>query len=106
MPIYTESGEPVDAGRLGIAVTFVDWEDLTRWGNINQALELGVPEPVETYSSSEHLYTDLDIPAGTKGRTGNAPAKKVEPKAKPKQEKTAKPSDRKPRNRVRVYKKD
>ncbi len=94
------------AGRLGIAVTFVDWEDLTRWGNINQALELGVPEPVETYSSSEHLYTDLDIPAGTKGRTGNAPAKKVEPKAKPKQEKTAKPSDRKPRNRVRVYKKD
>ena len=32
------------AGRTGIAVTFVDWEDLLRWSNINQALELGVPE--------------------------------------------------------------
>lgn len=25
-------------------------------------------EPLETYSSSPHLYTDLDIPEGTKGR--------------------------------------
>jgi hypothetical protein len=31
-------------------------------------LGLDVPEPVETYSSSPHLYTDLDIPEGTKGR--------------------------------------
>ncbi|OMH29007.1 DNA helicase [Tersicoccus phoenicis] len=56
------------AGNKGTAVTFVDWEDMPRWGLINRALGLDVPEPVETYSSSEHLYTDLDIPAGTKGR--------------------------------------
>ena len=56
------------AGRTGIAVTFVDWEDLTRWGHINTALEFGQPEPTETYSSSAHLFEDLTIPAGTKGR--------------------------------------
>ena len=56
------------AGRTGIAVTFVDWEDMTRWGHINTALELGIAEPIETYSSSAHLFTDLDIATGTKGR--------------------------------------
>lgn len=56
------------AGRTGIAVTFVDWEDLTRWKHINEALQFGQPEPTETYSSSAHLFTDLGIPAGTKGR--------------------------------------
>jgi superfamily II DNA/RNA helicase len=56
------------AGRTGIAVTFVDWEDLTRWGHINTALEFGQPDPTETYSSSAHLFEDLTIPAGTKGR--------------------------------------
>lgn len=56
------------AGRTGIAVTFVDWEDLTRWKHINDALEFGQPDPLETYSSSKHLFEDLDIPAGTKGR--------------------------------------
>ncbi|WP_077490003.1 DEAD/DEAH box helicase [Sinomonas mesophila] len=56
------------AGNKGTAVTFVDWEDVPRWGLINKALGLDVSEPVETYSSSPHLYTDLSIPAGTKGR--------------------------------------
>ncbi len=56
------------AGRTGIAVTFVDWEDLTRWTHINTALEFGQPDPTETYSSSDHLFKDLEIPAGTKGR--------------------------------------
>ena len=102
------------AGRTGIAVTFVDWEDLTRWSNINQALELGVPDPIETYSSSEHLFTDLDIPAGTKGRVAGALA--VKPSAKKPQGKPGKPverkssdekpSERKPRKRIRQYKKD
>ena len=62
------TGRTGRAGRTGIAVTFVDWEDLTRWQHINAALELGIPEPVETYSSSAHLFADLEIPAGTKGR--------------------------------------
>ncbi|PYI69380.1 DNA helicase [Arthrobacter livingstonensis] len=56
------------AGNKGTAVTFVDWDDMPRWALINKALGLSVPEPIETYSSSPHLYTDLDIPEGTKGR--------------------------------------
>ena len=56
------------AGNKGTAVTFVDWDDMPRWGLINKALGLSVPEPVETYSSSPHLFEELDIPAGTKGR--------------------------------------
>ncbi len=62
------TGRTGRAGRTGTAVTFVDWEDLTRWKNINQMLELGIEDPVETYSSSAHLFEDLGIPAGTKGR--------------------------------------
>lgn len=56
------------AGRTGIAVTFVDWEDMHKWALINRALEFNIPEPLETYSSSPHLFADLDIPEGTKGR--------------------------------------
>lgn len=56
------------AGKKGTAVTFVDWDDVPRWGLINKALGLDQAEPVETYSSSPHLYSDLDIPEGTKGR--------------------------------------
>jgi superfamily II DNA/RNA helicase len=60
------------AGRLGIAVTFVDWEDLQRWKHINEALDFGQPEPTETYSSSAHLFEDLGIAAGTKGRVAKS----------------------------------
>ncbi|RLK49098.1 DEAD/DEAH box helicase [Microbacterium telephonicum] len=67
------AGRTGRAGKTGIAVTFVDWEDLHKWALINRALEFGQPEPVETYSSSPHLYSDLDIPAGTKGRIAKAP---------------------------------
>src|SRR5699024_6491290 len=56
------------AGQKGTAVTFVDWEDMGRWKLIDRAIGLGVPEPPETYSSSPHLFEDLGIPAGTKGR--------------------------------------
>ena len=40
------------AGREGVAITLVDWDDLPRWGLINKALDLGIPEPQETYSNS------------------------------------------------------
>ncbi|EKA60062.1 DEAD/DEAH box helicase [Janibacter hoylei PVAS-1] len=60
------------AGNTGVAVTFVDWDDETKWAVINRQLDLGIPEAVETYSSSPHLYTDLDIPEGTKGRLPRA----------------------------------
>jgi superfamily II DNA/RNA helicase len=55
------------AGAKGVAVTFVDWDEVPKWGLINKALELDHADPAETYSSSKHLYTDLDIPEGTKG---------------------------------------
>ncbi|MFF0472649.1 DEAD/DEAH box helicase [Streptomyces sp. NPDC004284] len=55
------------AGAKGTAVTLVDWDDIPRWQLINKALGLDFHEPVETYSSSPHLYEELDIPAGTKG---------------------------------------
>ncbi|TSD97317.1 DEAD/DEAH box helicase [Skermania sp. ID1734] len=55
------------AGRTGTAVTLVDWDDLARWETIDKALGLDNPEPVETYSSSPHLFSDLDIPADATG---------------------------------------
>jgi superfamily II DNA/RNA helicase len=67
------AGRTGRAGKTGIAVTFVDWDDLHKWALINRALEFGQPEPVETYSSSPHLFEELDIPAGTKGRIVTAP---------------------------------
>ncbi|MDP4333907.1 DEAD/DEAH box helicase [Curtobacterium sp. A7_M15] len=68
------AGRTGRAGKTGIAVTFVDWDDLHKWTLIDKALEFGIPEPVETYSSSPHLFEDLDIPAGTKGRLPGASA--------------------------------
>jgi len=38
-----------------------------RWKLINDALGLGKPEPEETYSTSEHLFTQLDIPREATG---------------------------------------
>ncbi|MBM7797526.1 superfamily II DNA/RNA helicase [Microlunatus panaciterrae] len=56
------------AGASGVAITFVDWADRTRWKVINNTLGLPFEEPQETYSTSEHLYHDLGIDPGTKGR--------------------------------------
>ncbi len=69
------------AGKTGIAVTFVDWDDLHKWALINRALEMGIDEPQETYSSSEHLFTDLNIAPGTKGRLKSTPTPRPEKRA-------------------------
>nr|WP_154614807.1 DEAD/DEAH box helicase [Nocardioides marmotae] len=66
------------AGATGTAITFVDWADLHRWKMINKTLDLPFDEPVETYSTSEHLFTDQGIAPGTKGRI--VPPKPVEKK--------------------------
>ena len=58
------------AGEPGVAITFVDWDDGYRWGMINKALDLPFPEPEETYSTSDVLYAELDIP---RERTGRLP---------------------------------
>ncbi|MGH3959612.1 DEAD/DEAH box helicase [Mycobacterium sp.] len=58
------------AGRTGIAVTLVDWDELARWAMIDKALDLGCPDLAETYSSSPHLYTELGIPTEARGTVG------------------------------------
>jgi superfamily II DNA/RNA helicase len=62
------------AGRTGVAVTLVDWDELARWTMIDKALGLDCPDPAETYSSSPHLYAELDIPTEARGTVG-APRK-------------------------------
>ena len=56
------------AGNTGVAVTLVDWPDVTRWKVINRILDLPFTELAESYSTSPHLLSDLQIPEGTKGR--------------------------------------
>jgi superfamily II DNA/RNA helicase len=58
------------AGATGVAITFVDWADVTRWKVINKALGLPFDELAETYSTSEHFFHDLGIPRDAKGRVG------------------------------------
>ncbi|MEN3361208.1 MAG: hypothetical protein V7637_5190 [Mycobacteriales bacterium] len=60
-------GRTARAGKSGTAVTFVDWDELPRWKSICDALSLPLHEPPETYSTSEHLFIDLDIPAAIAG---------------------------------------
>jgi superfamily II DNA/RNA helicase len=60
------------AGKTGIAVTLVDWDELPRWTMIDKALGLNNPDPVETYSNSPHLYAELGIPAEATGTVGAA----------------------------------
>ncbi|MDM4140723.1 DEAD/DEAH box helicase [Mycobacterium sp. FLAC0960] len=60
------------AGKTGIAVTLVDWDELPRWAMIDKALGLDCPEPAETYSNSPHLHAELGIPAEAGGTVGAA----------------------------------
>jgi superfamily II DNA/RNA helicase len=94
-------GRTARAGAHGIAVTFVDWDELARWKMIDMALNLGLPEPEETYSSSEHLYEVMKIPAGSNGRMVKAKAVKVD--APPKVERT---TEKRERTRTKKFKKD
>ncbi len=99
-------GRTARAGADGISVTFVDWDDLARWKMIDTALTLGLGEPEETYSSSEHLYEMLNIPAGSTGRMVKAKpvseASRKEPaKSSPTKEKN---EDRTARVRTRTKK--
>jgi superfamily II DNA/RNA helicase len=99
-------GRTARAGAHGIAVTFVDWDELARWKMIDQTLELGLAEPEETYSSSEHLYETLNIPAGSTGRLVKAkPVAKVESKdSRPARTKQEAPMVRTERTRTRTKK--
>ena len=108
------------AGASGVAVTLVDWDDVPRWQLINKALGLAFADPVETYSTSPHVFTGLGIPEGTTGRLGKASrtraglaAEEVEdlgetgkvhrakPRTGPSHEKTKKTESRPKKNRNR-----
>jgi len=92
------------AGRTGIAITLVDWDDIPRWQLIDKALGLNMPDPVETYSSSPHLFEELGIPAGTTGRVHKqAPARSAEsePAERRPREDREETASRPKRNRVR-----
>ncbi len=104
-------GRTARAGADGIAVTFVDWDELARWKMIDTALELGLPEPLETYSSSDHFFEALHIPAGSTGRMvaakkvveapkSSRPAKSSKPASKPASEKA--PREKTARVRTRT----
>ncbi len=56
------------AGSDGVAVTLVDWDDMHRWKLIDKALGLPFADPIETYSTSEHVFTGLGIPKDAPSR--------------------------------------
>ena len=94
-------GRTARAGAHGIAVTFVDWDEMARWKMIDTALGLGLPEPGETYSSSEHLYETMKIPAGSTGRiVKSKPVKKEAPA------KVDRTTNRRERTRTKKFKSD
>ena len=75
------------AGATGIAITFVDWADQTRWKVINNTLGLPFETPEETYSTSAHLFHDLAIDPKVTGRL-------VPPSETPERERPARDSGR------------
>jgi superfamily II DNA/RNA helicase len=88
------------AGKTGIAVTLVDWDELARWEGIDKALGLNCPDPSETYSSSPHLYEELDIPTDAKGTVGEA--RKPQAKRAPAEKSADRPARNRTRNRRRT----
>jgi superfamily II DNA/RNA helicase len=91
------------AGRSGVAITLVDWDDLPKWTDIDKAHSLGCPDPAETYSSSPHLYAELDIPTDATGYVGTATKAKRPPRVErgSRTESSSEPRPDKPRNRNR-----
>lgn len=86
------------AGRTGIAITLVDWDELHRWELIDKALGLGMPDPAETYSTSEHLREDLGIPADANGRIG-APERSSDERREPRAPRADRPKRERRRTR-------
>jgi superfamily II DNA/RNA helicase len=88
------------AGKTGIAITLVDWDDLPKWKLISDDLDLGAPEPPETYSNSPHLHRDLGIPDDAAGRVARRrrPAEEEDENA-PDEAPAASEDDTRPRKR-------
>jgi superfamily II DNA/RNA helicase len=60
-------GRTARAGATGTAITLVDWDDVPRWRLVCDRLALPFHEPAETYSTSLHVYEELDIPQDARG---------------------------------------
>jgi superfamily II DNA/RNA helicase len=88
------------AGASGIAVTFVDWADVTRWKVINKALDLPYEELVETYSTSAEFAHDQGIPSDISGRI--VEAKPTAPREDKPRERRPDSGPRRSRNRKRT----
>jgi superfamily II DNA/RNA helicase len=73
------------AGKTGIAVTLVDWDELPRWSMIDKALGLDTPDPAETYSNSPHFYEEMKIPAEAGGTVGKPTRTTDRPKREPRE---------------------
>ena len=85
------------AGKSGVAVTLVDWDDTARWQMINRALGLAFNEPVETYS---HFGAHLHRPGHPARRHRQTPtAERTERGCPPKMSRT---SERPARSAVRA----
>ncbi|MFA5710551.1 DEAD/DEAH box helicase [Mycolicibacterium sp.] len=89
------------AGKTGIAVTLVDWDELPRWALIDKALGLDCPEPAETYSSSPHLFEELNIPADAKGSVGKPARREGKRTTRGERSSEQAPADRPKRTRQR-----
>jgi len=88
------------AGKTGVAVTLVDWDELARWEMIDKALGLNCPDPAETYSNSPHIYAELDIPTDAKGTVGTP--RKPPAKRAPAEKSVDRPARNRTRNRRRT----
>jgi superfamily II DNA/RNA helicase len=60
-------GRTARAGATGTAITLVDWDEIPRWKLVCDKLNLPFHGLVETYSTSPHLYLELDIPTDATG---------------------------------------
>ncbi|WP_102142771.1 DEAD/DEAH box helicase [Mycobacterium hubeiense] len=93
------------AGKDGVAITLVDWDELARWEMIDKALGLNCPHPAETYSSSPHLYEELEIPTDATGTVGPARAQKPKRSSeKTSEQSTERPARTRSRRRTRAGK--
>ncbi|WP_167105071.1 DEAD/DEAH box helicase [Mycobacterium sp. DL592] len=88
------------AGKTGIAITLVDWDELERWSMIDKALKLDCADPAETYSNSPHFYEELGIPTEATGSVG-ATRKRPDPKGSSRVSSTDSTRERPSRNRSR-----
>jgi superfamily II DNA/RNA helicase len=88
------------AGRTGVAITLVDWDELARWEAIDKALGLACPHPAETYSSSPHFYEELNIPTEAGSTVG--PAKATKPAKRQPRDTSEAPSRSRTRPRRRT----